>query len=134
METKERLEPGYIELWVPVRYDDEDMPYDFPGRKDGIWNVAIDLWSHQIVIDGLRPKVTINLHMKVCDEGTYKALAVGACTDIVKDEQNYVPGFFPGDHYGDYLILNIQDGVIVNWTSSIGQVKEWITEILQYRD
>ncbi|EPE1462305.1 hypothetical protein ACSGR4_001908 [Morganella morganii] len=29
----------------------------------------------------------------------------------------YVPDFFPGDHYGDYLLLNIdvETGQITNW-------------------
>lgn len=31
--------------------------------------------------------------------------------------QGYVPDFFPGKHYGDYLILNIdlETGLIKNW-------------------
>lgn len=29
----------------------------------------------------------------------------------------YVPGFFPGEHYGDYvnLVINVETGKIVNW-------------------
>lgn len=31
--------------------------------------------------------------------------------------EGYVPDFFPGDHYGDYLMLNIdvETGQITNW-------------------
>lgn len=31
--------------------------------------------------------------------------------------EGYVPDFFPGDHYGDYLLLNIdvETGQITNW-------------------
>ncbi|MNO03326.1 hypothetical protein D3C81_2239890 [compost metagenome] len=31
--------------------------------------------------------------------------------------EGYVPGFFPGEHYGDYLQLhiNIETGQITNW-------------------
>lgn len=35
----------------------------------------------------------------------------------IKDYEGYVPGFMPGDHFGDYLILNIDidTGQITNW-------------------
>lgn len=33
------------------------------------------------------------------------------------DYDGYVPGFFPGEHYGDYVILEIElaTGKILNW-------------------
>jgi hypothetical protein len=46
------------------------------------------------------------------------------CSDlfVLQDEkgreyQGYVPDFFPGQHWGDYVILNIdtQTGQILNW-------------------
>lgn len=35
----------------------------------------------------------------------------------VEDYNYYVPNFFPGDHYGDYLMLDIdiETGKITNW-------------------
>jgi len=35
----------------------------------------------------------------------------------VADKSGYVPDFMPGEHYGDYLILNIDvaTGRITNW-------------------
>jgi hypothetical protein len=35
----------------------------------------------------------------------------------VLEYDGYVPDFFPGEHYGDYVILEIQadTGLIVNW-------------------
>jgi len=35
----------------------------------------------------------------------------------VTEGDGYVPDFFPGDHYGDYIILDIDPntGIITNW-------------------
>ena len=59
---------------------------------------------------------TVAVHVKVCDSGSYDLRDVKG--DIVGTiEQDYVPSFFPGEHYGDYLILNIdiETGQITNW-------------------
>lgn len=57
----------------------------------------------------------LQLHIKVCDrfEGDLR----DAQGDKVAEYEGYVPDFFPGDHYGDYLILNIdlETGQIKNW-------------------
>lgn len=36
---------------------------------------------------------------------------------VLKEYDGYVPSFFPGDHYGDYLMLDIDidTGSIINW-------------------
>lgn len=59
---------------------------------------------------------TLKIHMKVCD--TF-------CAELVDDqggtigkiEGQYVPNFMPEEHYGDYLILDIdiETGQITNW-------------------
>lgn len=61
----------------------------------------------------------LHLHIKVRD---------GFAADL-KDAQGadvggytgYVPDFFPGEHYGDYLILNIdlESGQIKNWKKPV---------------
>lgn len=57
----------------------------------------------------------LRLHIKVADrfEGDLK----DAQGEQVGDYEGYVPDFFPGDHYGDYLMLNInlETGQITNW-------------------
>ncbi|WP_397448170.1 hypothetical protein [Pseudomonas sp. NA-150] len=57
----------------------------------------------------------LRLHIKVCDrfEGDF----IDADGEKVGAYEGYIPGFFPGDHYGDYLILNIdlETGQIKNW-------------------
>jgi hypothetical protein len=41
--------------------------------------------------------------------------ADGEC--ILDQEDGYVPSFMPGEHYGDYLILDIDidSGLVTNW-------------------
>jgi hypothetical protein len=61
------------------------------------------------------------------------------CSDLcyveLKDKDNktlavrdgYVPDFFPGEHYGDYVMLKIElkTGKIVDWTAPTkGQLKQ----------
>jgi len=57
----------------------------------------------------------LHLHIKVCDR--FEAGLKDAQGEEVGEYEGYVPDFFPGDHYGDYLILNIdlETGQIKNW-------------------
>ncbi len=71
---------------------------------------------------------TLSIYCKIRDRFTYS----------IKDEQGepihtqdhgYVPGFMPGDHYGDYVILDIDldTGVVTNWKKpSAEQIEEAI--------
>ena len=71
---------------------------------------------------------TILVHAKVCDSGSYVLKDQDGAV-IKEAEQDYVPGFFPGEHYGDYLdlVIDIDTGVIVNWKKPSAQdVQEWI--------
>lgn len=98
---------------VHVRYDEEDMPNDFPHRDGDQWEVQIDIETGQI--KNWPTGVARDLHMKVCDEGNYSLW--NDCEQVAIQEDSYVPSFFPGSHYGDYLILDInENGLITNWT------------------
>ena len=57
----------------------------------------------------------MRLHIKVCDR--FEADLKNAQGENVGGYTGYVPDFFPGEHYGDYLILNIdlETGQIKNW-------------------
>lgn len=59
---------------------------------------------------------TLKLHLKVCDRFTATLLDASGAT-LHEQEDGYVPGFMPGTHYGDYVILDIDidTGVITNW-------------------
>lgn len=50
---------------------------------------------------------------------------------LLADYAGYVPDFMPGDHHGDYLILDvdIDTGQILNWkTPGVTEIQEFIDE------
>ncbi|GKV75566.1 hypothetical protein PEC106568_07400 [Pectobacterium carotovorum subsp. carotovorum] len=49
---------------------------------------------------------------------SFTASVIDAEGNVIRDMDNeYVPNLFPGDHYGDYLMLeiDIETGQILNW-------------------
>ena len=58
---------------------------------------------------------TLKLHLKVCDRFT--ATLEDQDGKEIADHDDYVPDFMPGEHYGDYVILDIDidSGHITNW-------------------
>lgn len=106
----------HIRLTLPVRYDEEDIPNDFPLRTGDLWKSTVEMDTGRIL--GWPKGKSGELRMKVCDEGTYE---LGNRFDdhwqpIAKLEQEYVPnGVVPGED-GDYVHLTINpDGIITNW-------------------
>lgn len=57
----------------------------------------------------------IKTHIKVCDRFT--ASVYDESGNEVLDYDGYVPDFFPEQHFGDYLYLDIdlETGQILNW-------------------
>lgn len=109
------VEATAVRVSVPVRYEEEDIPNNFPLRKGDTWECTIDLETGKIR-EWPADAGYQELHMKVCDEGRYY-LIDGEGNPIAAREQEYVPSFFPGDHYGDYIIFKIgADGVIDGWS------------------
>lgn len=71
---------------------------------------------------------TLKIHCKVCDDFTATLVDVDG-EEIHEQEDGYVPGFMPGDHYGDYVILDvdIETGQITNWQKPTAeQLQGWI--------
>src|ERR1700761_2588063 len=108
-----------IEVWaicvvLPVRYDEEDIPNDFPLRKGDVWAATIDIDSGYILEwpDGVGAR-TIEC-MKVTDGGKYTL--IDNLGREIATREDYVPhGVIPGG-YGDYVSLQIDErGVITNW-------------------
>ena len=98
---------------LPVRYDEEDIPNDFPLREGKMWNAKIEIDTGKI--EGWPQGKDAGFYMKVTDSGIYrliddKGVIVG---EVV---ENYVPhGVIPGDD-GDYVDFDIDaGGVITNW-------------------
>lgn len=58
---------------------------------------------------------TFKLHIKCRDN--FEGDLVDQDGQVLKEYEGYVPSFFPGEHYGDYLILDIDidTGMINNW-------------------
>jgi len=58
---------------------------------------------------------TLKLHLKVCD--IFTGTIESATGTELKEFDGYVPDFMPGEHYGDYVILDIDidTGQITNW-------------------
>ena len=102
-----------VKMSVAVRYEEEDMPNDFPFRTGDMWSVEIDIDKGQIL--EWPEGVEHNLHMKVTDNGSYYLYDIYG--DLVASiEDNYVPnGLIPGS-YGDYIEMEIDaNGIIKNW-------------------
>ena len=71
---------------------------------------------------------TISIHMKCRDE--FEARIKDADGEVLKDYEGYVPGFMPGEHFGDYLILDIdiETGKITNWKAPTpAQIEEFLS-------
>lgn len=71
---------------------------------------------------------TLKLHLKVRDN--FQCTVEDQDGEEIKDYEGYVPDFMPGDHYGDYLILDIDldTGVVSNWN---GVDKKALKEFLE---
>ena len=67
---------------------------------------------------------TLKLHIKVCDRFECDLFDQDGAKII--EYEGYVPGFFPGYHHHDYLILDIDidTGRITNWTAPTTQELE----------
>lgn len=110
--TTKQVNVKFIKLSIPVRYGDEDMPYDFPLRQDDNWEAVIDLDTHQI--ENWPQGKSGSFNMKVCDEGSYYLLDERKET-VDEIIQYYVPnGVVPGE-YGDYINMEIDEtGKVTN--------------------
>lgn len=104
-----------VKVEVAVRYEDEDIPYDFPLRHGDMWEAKIDIDTGKI-IDWPEGK-SGKLSMKVCDEGTYRLYDENGKL-IKSHEGGYVPNRLIPGRYGDYIDLVInKNGLIENWYS-----------------
>ena len=135
--VEETFDIARVRVKIPVRYEDEDIPYDFPFREkredehdlltityspdDGQiegWGDREKEWFDSTTHD-CKNDDHIHLYMKVCDEGHYALFDhLGTLISVV--DQDYVPhGVIPGE-YGDYVVFNItRDGKITNLPDSL---------------
>lgn len=59
---------------------------------------------------------TLRIFCKVSDRFTY-SIDDAQGNEIYSQDDGYVPDFMPGEHYGDYVILDIDldTGMVTNW-------------------
>lgn len=72
----------------------------------------------------------LKIYCKVCDNFT-ASLADQNGEEIHVQEDGYVPGFMPGEHYGDYLILDIDldSGKVLNWKPPTAKaIQDWMSK------
>ena len=110
---KEEVEVSAIRIEVAVRYEEEDIPNDFPLRDGEMWRATVEMNTGKIK-DWPVGK-SGRLQMKVCDEGTYTLLDAEGKT-IASIEQDYIPNKVVPGEYGDYIDLKIdENGIVTNW-------------------
>lgn len=106
----------------PIRHpEDFTGGDDFPGRNGETITMDIDIDTG--VVKDWPAGRTAELYEKVCDEGDYHL--IDGDEVIASRTDNYVPGFFPADHFGDYIIFNIDGtGKIEGWKAVPARVAE----------
>lgn len=102
-----------IRIAAPVRYDEEEIPNDFPGRSGDFWQADIEIDTGKI--RNWPAGRAEEMHLTVKDAGSYKLVNVSG-DEVAVIEENYVPhGIVPGS-YGDTIELDISaDGIVTNW-------------------
>lgn len=106
------MEVDAVRLVLPMRYDDEDMPFEYPFRKDDVWDVIVDMDTGQI--RDWPGGHALELYSKVCDTGSYYLMHGNEV--VAKIEEDYVPNELVPGEYGDYVDLQIDEtGKITNW-------------------
>ncbi|WKS98519.1 hypothetical protein NYR30_06910 [Gallibacterium salpingitidis] len=103
--TTKQVNVKYIKLVIPIRFGDEDIPYDFPLRDGDQWCGIIDLDTFKI--ENWPKNYPAKMNMKICDDGEYYLLdenrnIIGT---LVND---YIPHCVP-NNYGDYIDLHIDE-------------------------
>lgn len=73
----------------------------------------------------------LRIYCKVCDNFTASLNDQDGAVICIQ-EDGYVPGFMPGDHFGDYVILNIdiETGMVTNWGKiNEKKLREWVDSL-----
>lgn len=98
----------------------------------GNTDIFLTLKIQQMEINIQKPVIvqakTLKIHTKVRDRFTCSIEDQDG--EELKNYEGYVPGFMPGDHYGDYVILDIDidTGQINNWKQiTAEQMEEFIS-------
>ena len=108
------VEIATVRIEVAVRYEEEDIPNDFPLRDGDMWRATVEIDTGKILEWPTEKPEHHCLEMKVCDQGTYKLLDPNGVV-VLALEGDYCPNrLIPGE-YGDYINLEIEGGIVTNW-------------------
>lgn len=112
--TTKEIEITHVIVTLPVRYEEEDIPNNFPFRQGEKWEAKIEIDTGKILgwPEGQAGEIE---YMKVCDSGIYQLLDADGKI-VLERTRDYVPhGLIPGE-YGDYVSFHINEqGIITNW-------------------
>jgi NAD+ synthase len=134
---KKSIADDIVQIEAELRYpedgkvngeqDDEDnpkMPLMFKDKKaqcGWVWKLDINIKTGEVI--GWPKEVKADVHYKVCDCCRIKYKG--------KEYYDYVPSFLEinDEGYGDYIILTIADGKIVDWSES--KCREFLEEVMR---
>lgn len=111
--TVKEVEVKFVRLVLPVNYDEEEIPDDFPFRKEEVWEATIDIDTG--AIQNWPKGKAVKMHLTVKDEGSYYVLDEHGKT-VLLIESEYVPHCLIPGSYGDVVLLDIdENGIVTNW-------------------
>jgi hypothetical protein len=104
-----------LEIDVPVRYEEEEIPNDFPLRAGERWAATINLDTH--VIENWPKGRPGRLYLTVRDSGSYRLISrVG---ELVAERNDYVPNKLIPGKYGDVIDMTVdENGKVTNWPAN----------------
>lgn len=122
----------YLHVEARVRYWEDavingetDEEGRIPCRKGDSWNPIIDLRTGRVADWPL--DINASVHYKVCDQGKYW-IADANGSRVWRWCDYYVPSdlLCVGDEgFGDYIILEIEDGQILEWVTPTSFDNRW---------
>lgn len=118
--TPMKVKLDAVRVTCRVRYDEEME--GIPARLVDGDRLEITIGLDTGVVQDWPAGERADIHVKVVDEGCYELLSGPDVFAVAED--CYVPDWMPGDHYGDYLILKVDEGGLVDgWEPSPEEIE-----------
>lgn len=115
------LEVDAVRVTAPIRYEEDQAELaGKPGVSGNCLSLVLDL--DRLAVRDWPAGETLDLHLKVVDQGTYELLRGDEV--VATKAEEYVPRCLP-QQYGDYLVMHVgEDGSIRDWNPHPGEVAE----------
>jgi len=107
-----------LNIFVPVRYQEEDIPNNFPCRSSDKLYLDIDLEKNKII--NYKWHEPVKLYLEVDDSGSYTVFGKDLDEDypvesvILELHNDYVPACLSKNGYGKNLVLDIDENGFLN--------------------